>query len=143
MPWRPPGFAALNVELSWKCLLRFPRPRHTAAAEDDEKPVPPIRTSCVVDFLVLISCSLSGRTNLTDDLREERLSMATFDDKINTMRLMTETDKIIVYQQIPTSLCIGRSQVLKILYKHLAVRKLCTRWIPHNLIEAQKLDCVD
>ncbi|GBP42928.1 hypothetical protein EVAR_87308_1 [Eumeta japonica] len=31
------------------------------------------------------------------------------------------------------------SQVHKILHEHLAVRKLCTLWIPHNLTEAQKL----
>ncbi|GBP32680.1 Mariner Mos1 transposase [Eumeta japonica] len=31
------------------------------------------------------------------------------------------------------------SQKHKILHEHLAVRKLCTRWIPHNLTEGQKL----
>ncbi|GBP48952.1 Mariner Mos1 transposase [Eumeta japonica] len=31
------------------------------------------------------------------------------------------------------------SQVYKSLHGHLEVRKLCIRWIPHNLTEAQKL----
>lgn len=34
-------------------------------------------------------------------------------------------------------------QVHKILYEHLVVRKLCTRWIPHELTEVQKLRRVD
>ncbi|GBP26596.1 hypothetical protein EVAR_18233_1 [Eumeta japonica] len=31
------------------------------------------------------------------------------------------------------------SRAHKILHERLAVRKLCTRWIPHNSTEAQKL----
>ncbi|GBP21903.1 hypothetical protein EVAR_7116_1 [Eumeta japonica] len=35
------------------------------------------------------------------------------------------------------------NQVRKILHEHLTVKKLCTRWIPHNLTEAQKLHGVN
>jgi hypothetical protein len=35
------------------------------------------------------------------------------------------------------------SQVHKILHEHLAVSNLCARWIPHNLIQVQKLGDVD
>ncbi|KAJ0171150.1 hypothetical protein K1T71_013349 [Dendrolimus kikuchii] len=56
---------------------------------------------------------------------------------------MLETDPRVTYQQIRTSLGIGMTQVHKILHKHLAVRKLCARWIPHYLTEAQKLRRVD
>lgn len=84
-----------------------------------------------------------GRTNLTDDLREGRPSTATTEDNISVVRRMIETDKRVTYQQIRTSLGIGMSQVHKILHEHLAVRKLCARWIPHNLTEAQKLRRVD
>ncbi|GBP87019.1 hypothetical protein EVAR_63981_1 [Eumeta japonica] len=31
------------------------------------------------------------------------------------------------------------SEVHKILHEYLAFRKLCTRWVPHNLTDAQKL----
>lgn len=84
-----------------------------------------------------------GRTNLTDDLREGRPSTATTEDNISVVRRMIETDKRVTYQQIRTSLGIGMSQVHKILHEHLAVRKLCARWIPHNLTEAQKVHRVD
>ncbi|GBP31503.1 hypothetical protein EVAR_84613_1 [Eumeta japonica] len=55
------------------------------------------------------------------------------------VRLMIETDKRASYRQIWASLGIDMSQVPKILHNHLAVRKPCIQWIPHNLIEAQKL----
>lgn len=84
-----------------------------------------------------------GRTNLTDDVREGRPSTATTEDNISVVRGMIETDKRVTYQQIRASLGIGMSQVHKILHEHLAVRKLCARWIPHNLTEAQKLRRVD
>lgn len=45
-----------------------------------------------------------GRTNITDDLREGRPSTATTEDKISAVRRMKETDKIVTYQQIRTSL---------------------------------------
>ncbi|GBP74266.1 hypothetical protein EVAR_51667_1 [Eumeta japonica] len=65
------------------------------------------------------------------------------EDNISTMRLMINTDRRVTYQQIWPSLGIGMSQVHKILHEHLAVRKFCVRWIPHNLTEAQKLGRVN
>jgi [histone H3]-lysine36 N-dimethyltransferase SETMAR len=56
---------------------------------------------------------------------------------------MIESNKRVTYQHIQTSLGIGMSQVHKILHEHLAVRKLCACWIPHNVTEAQKLRRVD
>ncbi|GBP54158.1 Putative uncharacterized protein FLJ37770 [Eumeta japonica] len=80
-----------------------------------------------------------GHTNLTDDLRMRCPSTATTEDNISALRLMKETERKVTYQQIHTSLGIGKSQVDKILHERLAVRKLYTRWIPRNLTEAQKL----
>ncbi|GBP22631.1 hypothetical protein EVAR_13911_1 [Eumeta japonica] len=48
-----------------------------------------------------------GRTNLTDNLCEERSSLATTEDNISAVRLMIETDKRVSYQQIRTSLGIA------------------------------------
>ncbi|GBP71777.1 Putative uncharacterized protein FLJ37770 [Eumeta japonica] len=81
-----------------------------------------------------------GRTNSTDNLREGRPSTATTKENIDMLcDFMIKTDKRLTYQHIRTSLGIGMSQVHKILHEHLAVRKLFTRWIPHNLTEAQIL----
>ncbi|GBP46546.1 hypothetical protein EVAR_21701_1 [Eumeta japonica] len=69
--------------------------------------------------------------------------MTKTDDNVNAVRLMKEFDKRVTYQQIRTSLDISMSQVHKILHKYFAVRKLCSRCIPCNLTEAQKLNCVN
>ncbi|GBP09330.1 Putative uncharacterized protein FLJ37770 [Eumeta japonica] len=79
----------------------------------------------------------SGRTNLTDD-REGR-SAATTEDNISAVRLMIETNRRVTCQQIWTNLGIDMSQVYKILPEQLAVRKLCIRWILHNMTTIQKL----
>ncbi|GBP27498.1 hypothetical protein EVAR_14319_1 [Eumeta japonica] len=59
---------------------------------------------------------------MTDDLREGHSSTATAQDN-STVRIMIETTKIMTYQQI---------------HQH-TTRKLCTRWIPHNLTEDPRL----
>lgn len=79
-----------------------------------------------------------GRDHLHDDEREGRPSTAVTDFNIDAVRQLIETDKKITCQQIRTTLGIGMSQVQKILHLHLKVRKLCTRWIPHDLSEDQK-----
>ncbi|CAH2094476.1 unnamed protein product [Euphydryas editha] len=84
-----------------------------------------------------------GRTNLTDDLRDERPTTVTTEDNISVVRSIIETDKRVTYQKIRTSLGIVMSQVHKILHEHLATRKLCVRWIPHNSTQAQKIPRVD
>lgn len=56
----------------------------------------------------------------------------------NQRRQLIETAKKITCQQIRALLGIGMSQVQNILHVHLKVRKLCTRWIPHDLTEDQK-----
>ncbi|GBP82129.1 hypothetical protein EVAR_62182_1 [Eumeta japonica] len=77
--------------------------------------------------------------NLSDDSREGLTSMATTEDNISTVRLIIEIDKGMTHQQNWTSLGIGVNQVHKVFHEYLAVRKLCTRWIPNNLTDAQKL----
>ncbi|GBP11914.1 hypothetical protein EVAR_74544_1 [Eumeta japonica] len=59
-------------------------------------------------------------------------------DNISAVEFMVETVKRLIYQQIRSSLVVGISQVHKILHQYLAVR-LCTRWLSHNLTDAQKL----
>lgn len=80
-----------------------------------------------------------NRTQLSDDIREGRPSTAVTEENINAVRLMIEAEKRTTYQQIRASLGIGMSQVQTILHDHLKVRKLCARWIPHDLTEEQKL----
>lgn len=79
-----------------------------------------------------------GRDHLHDEIREGRPVTAVTESNIDTVRQLIESDKKITCQQIRTLLGIGMSQVQNILHVHLKVRKLCTRWIPHDLTEDQK-----
>nr|XP_012227307.1 PREDICTED: uncharacterized protein LOC105675080 [Linepithema humile] len=56
---------------------------------------------------------------------------------------MIEINNRCTYRTIQASLGIGMTQIRTILHDHLAVRKLCARWIPHNLTQAQKKARVD
>ena len=51
---------------------------------------------------------------------------------------LIERDRHITYREIQASLGIDMKAIHTILHDHLSVRKLCSRWIPHNLTEAQK-----
>ena len=52
---------------------------------------------------------------------------------------MIERDWHITYREIQASLGIDMKAIHTILHDHLSVRKLSySRWIPHNLTEAQK-----
>ena len=51
---------------------------------------------------------------------------------------MIERDWHITYREIQASLGIDVEAIHTILHDHLSIRKLCSRWIPHDLTEAQK-----
>ncbi|GBP67219.1 hypothetical protein EVAR_47780_1 [Eumeta japonica] len=55
---------------------------------------------------------------------------------------MIETDRRVIYHEIRTSLGISMSQPQSILHKYWGMKKLCSRWIPHNFTEVQKTDRV-
>lgn len=79
-----------------------------------------------------------GRNTLSDEFREGRPSTAVVPENIDAVREMIELDRHVTYDEIHASLGIGRSAIQSILHDHLNVKKLCARWIPHNLTEDQK-----
>ncbi|GBP42078.1 Myocyte-specific enhancer factor 2 [Eumeta japonica] len=93
--------------------------------------------------LIIFSSNNKLYQYASTDMDKERPSTAMTKDSFIAVRLVVETDKRVTYQQIRTSLGISMSQVHKMLHEHLVVRKLCTRWTPHNLTEAQKLSHVN
>ena len=76
-----------------------------------------------------------GRTFLSDEFREDRPSTSVVATNVDAVREMIEH---ITYREIQASLGIDMKAIHTILHDHLSVWKLCSRWIPHNLIEAQK-----
>ncbi|KAG5347244.1 SETMR methyltransferase, partial [Acromyrmex charruanus] len=77
-----------------------------------------------------------GRTFLCDEFREGRPSTSVV--ATNVVHKMIERDRHMTYREIQTSLGIDVKTIHTILHDHLSVRKLCSRWISHNLTEAQK-----
>lgn len=79
-----------------------------------------------------------GRRNLSDEFRAGRPSTSVVATNIDAVREMIQMDRHVTYREIQASTGIDMKQIHEILHEHLAVKKLCARWIPHNLTEAQK-----
>lgn len=84
-----------------------------------------------------------GRSSLTDEPREGRPKSVVLPENIDAVRELIMRDRHVTYREIEASLGISNTSVYKILHEHLAVKKLCSRWIPHNLTIAQKKARVD
>ena len=59
------------------------------------------------------------------------------------MRQLILQDRHVTYREIKTTIGISGASIDSILHKHLTVKKICLRWILHNLSIAQKNDRVD
>lgn len=84
-----------------------------------------------------------GRSSLQDEFREGRPKTAVTEENIEAVRQLILTDRHVTYREIEASLGIHATSIHSILHEHLAVRKLVSRWIPHNLTIAQKKARVD
>jgi len=62
---------------------------------------------------------------------------------IDAVRELIKQDRHMTYHEIEASLDISMTSIYKILHEYLAVKKICSRWIPHNLTIAQKKARVD
>ncbi|XP_037941999.1 uncharacterized protein LOC119674914, partial [Teleopsis dalmanni] len=79
-----------------------------------------------------------GRRLLNDEFRERRPKTAVVPENIEAVSELIMQDRHVTYREIEASLGISPTITHSILHEHLAVRKVCSRWIPHNLIIAQK-----
>ena len=85
----------------------------------------------------------AGREDFQDDPRSGRPATAVTEENIAAVQNMIADDPRITQVMIATHLNIGSAAVDSILHDHLRVRKLCARWIPHVLTDAQKRARVD
>ena len=51
---------------------------------------------------------------------------------------MIKEDRRVTYCEIEASCGISKTAIQSILHKHFAVKKICSRWIPHDLTQDQK-----
>lgn len=84
-----------------------------------------------------------GRRSLNDEFRGGRPKSAVVPENIDAVRELIVQDRHVTYREIEASLGISTTSIHSILHEHLAVKKVCCRWIPHNLTIAQKKARVD
>lgn len=84
-----------------------------------------------------------GRRSLQDEFREGRPKSVVVPENIDAVCELIKQDRHVTYREIEASLGISMTSINKILHEHLAVKKICSRWIPHNLTNAQKKARVD
>lgn len=84
-----------------------------------------------------------GRSVLTDEVKEGRPKSVVVPQNIDAVRELIMQDRHVTYREIEASLGISMTSIYKILHEHLAVKKICSRWIPHNLRIDQKRARVD
>ena len=79
-----------------------------------------------------------GRSSLQDEFREGRPKSVVVPETIDAVRQLILQDRHVTYREIETTLGISGTSIHSILHEHLTVKKICSRWIPHNLSIAQK-----
>ncbi|GBP39099.1 Putative calcium-binding protein CML23 [Eumeta japonica] len=80
------------------------------------------------------------RVNLSDEFLDDHPSITVNNKNIDAARHLIETNRHVTYHAIRASLGTDMCQIRSILYKYLSMKKLCSRWIPRKLSEAQKTD---
>ena len=80
---------------------------------------------------------------MQDEFREGRPKSVVVPEIIDAVRQLILQDRHVTYREIKTTLGISGTSIHSILHEHLIVKKICLRWIPHNLLIAQKKVCVD
>lgn len=84
-----------------------------------------------------------GRRSLKEEFREGRPKSVVLSENIDAVSEMILQDRHVTYHEIEASLDISSTSAHSILHEHLVVKKICSRWIPHNLTIAQKKARVD
>ncbi|GFT74146.1 HTH_48 domain-containing protein [Nephila pilipes] len=84
-----------------------------------------------------------GRCSIQGESRAGRPKSVVVPEKINAVRELIKQDRHVTYREIEASLDISMTSINKILHDYLSVKKICSRWIPHNLTNAQKKARVD
>ena len=79
-----------------------------------------------------------GRRSLKDEEKPGRPISVVTPENIDAVRKLIEQDRHVTYFEIEATLDISATSIRKIMREHLVVRKLCARWIPHKLTNAQK-----
>ena len=86
--------------------------------------------------------STGGRSSLQDEFREGRPKSVVVPETVDAVRQLILQDRHVTYRGIERTLGISGTSIHSILREHLTVKKICSRWIPHKLSIAQKIQLV-
>ncbi|CAK1600353.1 unnamed protein product [Parnassius mnemosyne] len=84
-----------------------------------------------------------GRVSLSTVPFAGRPRTAVTPENIAAVRTIILEDRHVTYEQIQAVINIGTTAIQSILHNELCVRKLVSRWVPHNFSEEQKAARVD
>ena len=76
------------------------------------------------------------------DTRPGRPKTSVTKANITAVKTVVEQDARLPVKDIATCTCISEGSVQTILKRHLDLRKICARWVPHLLTEEQKTQCL-
>ena len=74
-----------------------------------------------------------GHSALQDKFREGRPKSDVVPETIDAVRQLILQDRHETYREIETNLGICGTRIHSIWHEHLTVKKIYSRWIPHNL----------
>ena len=80
-----------------------------------------------------------GRSSLQDEFREGRPNSVVVLETIDAVCQLILQDGHVTYREIETIFDISGTSIHSILHEYLTVKKICSRWIPHNLSIAQRI----
>ena len=73
------------------------------------------------------------RSSLQDEFREGRPKSVVVPETIDAVCQLILQDCHVTYREIETTLGISGPSIHSIFQEHLTVKKICSRWISHNL----------
>ena len=80
----------------------------------------------------------TGKSSVEDDTHPGRLKTSVTKANIAAVKIVVEQDARLSVKDIASCTCISEGCVQTILKKHLDLRKVCARWVPHLLTEEQR-----
>ena len=85
-----------------------------------------------------VKAFIAGKFSVEDDTHPGRPKTSVTKADIAAVKIVVEQDARLSVNDIASCTGISEGNVQTILKKHLDLRKVCTRWVPHLLTEEQK-----